>query len=218
MASRAGGMDNRRGGGDRAGANPQRSGSPRRGPPALSSPGVSRLASGLMASNSNRALHLSPPLYKAYEETDCSLAEINPLVVSKTGDVSALDAKMNFDDNALYRHPDIQALRDLDEDDPLEVEASQFALNYIQTRRRSRLHGQRRGPWRWRRWTLSNTRDHRRPIFSTWAGGTNVARVKNAMRILTSDSDVKAVPHQHFRRHRALRPRGRGRCRGPQRY
>ncbi|MEX0736960.1 MAG: ADP-forming succinate--CoA ligase subunit beta [Bacteroidota bacterium] len=70
-------------------------------------------------------------LYRAYETTDASLAEINPLVITQEGEVIALDAKMNFDDNALYRHADILAMRDLDEEDPLEVEASKSNLNYI---------------------------------------------------------------------------------------
>ncbi len=70
-------------------------------------------------------------LHKAYEASDASLAEINPLVLTQEGDVIALDAKMNFDDNALYRHPEIVAMRDLDEEDPLEVEASKSNLNYI---------------------------------------------------------------------------------------
>jgi succinyl-CoA synthetase beta subunit len=71
-------------------------------------------------------------LYKAFDETDASLAEINPLIVTGDERVLALDAKINFDDNALFRHPDIVALRDLDEEDPAEVEASKFDLNYIQ--------------------------------------------------------------------------------------
>lgn len=70
-------------------------------------------------------------LSKAYDATDASLAEINPLVITESGGVVALDAKMNFDDNALYRHPDIVAMRDLDEEDPLEIEASESNLNYI---------------------------------------------------------------------------------------
>ena len=70
-------------------------------------------------------------LYKAYEAMDCSLAEINPLVVTTDGVVMALDAKMNFDDNALERHPELAPLRDIDEEDPLEVEASKANLNYI---------------------------------------------------------------------------------------
>ncbi|MBL8473458.1 MAG: ADP-forming succinate--CoA ligase subunit beta [Rhodocyclaceae bacterium] len=70
-------------------------------------------------------------LYKAFWDTDASLAEINPLILTGSGDVVALDAKMNFDSNALYRHPDIMEMRDLDEEDPAEVEASQFDLSYI---------------------------------------------------------------------------------------
>ncbi|HYT15508.1 MAG TPA: ADP-forming succinate--CoA ligase subunit beta [Burkholderiales bacterium] len=71
-------------------------------------------------------------LYKAFDETDASLAEINPLILTGDGKVVALDAKMSFDDNALFRHPELQALRDLDEEDPAEVEASKYDLNYIQ--------------------------------------------------------------------------------------
>jgi len=71
-------------------------------------------------------------LYKAFWETDASLAEINPLILTRDGHVIALDAKLNFDSNALYRHPEIVELRDLDEEDPAEVEASKFDLSYIQ--------------------------------------------------------------------------------------
>ncbi|MCX7798550.1 MAG: ADP-forming succinate--CoA ligase subunit beta [Melioribacter sp.] len=70
-------------------------------------------------------------LYKAYEETDASLLEINPLVITNDNKIIALDAKMNFDDNALFRHPDIAAYRDLNEEEPLEIEASKYNLNYI---------------------------------------------------------------------------------------
>ena len=70
-------------------------------------------------------------LYRAFDESDASLAEINPLILTGGGDVIALDAKMNFDDNALFRHPDIVAMRDLDEEDPAEIEASKFDLSYI---------------------------------------------------------------------------------------
>jgi succinyl-CoA synthetase beta subunit len=70
-------------------------------------------------------------LYKAFWETDASLAEINPLILTGQNRVVALDAKLNFDDNALFRHPDIVEMRDLDEEDPLEVEASKYDLNYI---------------------------------------------------------------------------------------
>ncbi len=71
-------------------------------------------------------------LYRAFWETDSSLAEINPLILTGDGSVIALDAKMNFDDNALFRHPEVVAMRDLDEEDPAEVEASKSDLNYIQ--------------------------------------------------------------------------------------
>jgi succinyl-CoA synthetase beta subunit len=70
-------------------------------------------------------------LYRLFDETDASLAEINPLIVTGDGRLIALDAKLNFDQNALFRHPDIVALRDLDEEDPAEVEASKFDLSYI---------------------------------------------------------------------------------------
>jgi succinyl-CoA synthetase beta subunit len=70
-------------------------------------------------------------LYRAFDDADCSIAEINPLIITKEGQVMALDAKMNFDSNALYRHKDILALRDLNEEDPREIEASKFDLSYI---------------------------------------------------------------------------------------
>jgi succinyl-CoA synthetase beta subunit len=70
-------------------------------------------------------------LYRAFDETDASLAEINPLVITGDGRVIALDAKLNFDDNGLFRHPEIVAMRDLDEEDPAEIEASKFDLSYI---------------------------------------------------------------------------------------
>lgn len=88
-------------------------------------------ALGLDGLQHKNAVKFLTALYQAYEATDASLAEINPLVVTKEGDVMALDAKMNFDDNALFRHTDILAYRDLDEEDPLEIEASKYNLNYI---------------------------------------------------------------------------------------
>ncbi|MBI2618648.1 MAG: ADP-forming succinate--CoA ligase subunit beta [Ignavibacteriales bacterium] len=86
---------------------------------------------GLTAEAFKNAVKFLSALYRAYEATDASLAEINPLVITQEGSVLALDAKMNFDDNALPRHPDIAQMRDLDEEDPLEVEASKSNLNYI---------------------------------------------------------------------------------------
>ncbi|MDF2556744.1 MAG: sucC [Bacillales bacterium] len=79
----------------------------------------------------NKTVQFLTGLYEAFIDKDCSIAEINPLVVTGDGQVMALDAKLNFDDNALYRHKDIQALRDLSEEDPKEIEASNFGLSYI---------------------------------------------------------------------------------------
>jgi len=93
------------------------------------------LALGLTGEEMTRCTRLMQALVTAYDATDASLLEINPLVVTKQGTLLALDAKMSFDDNALFRHPEIRDLRDTDEEDPLEVEASLHALNYI------KLHG-----------------------------------------------------------------------------
>ena len=79
-----------------------------------------------------QARDLFKGIYKVFDECDCSLTEVNPLITTRDGRVVALDAKLNFDSNALFRHPDIVALRDLDEEDPAEVEASKYDLNYIQ--------------------------------------------------------------------------------------
>ena len=86
---------------------------------------------GVPEASVGQARDLLKGLYRVFDETDCSLAEINPLIVTGEGKVIALDAKLNFDSNALFRHPDIVAYRDLDEEDPAEVEASKFDLNYI---------------------------------------------------------------------------------------
>jgi len=87
---------------------------------------------GVPAASVPQARVLLQALYKAFDETDASLAEINPLILTGDGKVIALDAKIDFDGNALFRHPDLVALRDLDEEDPAEVEASKHDLNYIQ--------------------------------------------------------------------------------------
>ncbi|CAM5788096.1 MULTISPECIES: ADP-forming succinate--CoA ligase subunit beta [Brevibacillus] len=79
----------------------------------------------------NKAVKFMMSLYQAFVDKDCSIAEINPLVVTGDGEVMALDAKLNFDSNALFRHPDIQELRDLDEEDEKEIEASKYDLSYI---------------------------------------------------------------------------------------
>jgi succinyl-CoA synthetase beta subunit len=87
---------------------------------------------GVPAASVPQARAVLQGLYRAFWECDASLAEINPLILTGDGRVVALDAKMNFDPNALFRHPDIVAMRDLDEEDPAEVEASRFDLSYIQ--------------------------------------------------------------------------------------
>src|SRR5437868_7200306 len=86
---------------------------------------------GLKPQQVNQAVQFMSGLYRAFEETDSSLMEINPFITTKDGRLFALDAKMNFDDNALFRHPDVRELRDTNEEDPLEVEASKYNLNYI---------------------------------------------------------------------------------------
>ncbi len=86
---------------------------------------------GFASGDMRSACRLFAALYQLFIKSDCSMVEINPLVQTKGGEVLALDAKFNFDENALFRHPEIQALRDLEEEDPREVEASKFHLNYI---------------------------------------------------------------------------------------
>ncbi len=87
---------------------------------------------GVPAASQAQAIDVLKKLYQAYMDTDCSLAEINPLILEGNGNIKALDAKFNFDANALFRHPEIVAYRDLDEEDPAEIEASKFDLAYIQ--------------------------------------------------------------------------------------
>src|SRR2546423_7270559 len=88
-------------------------------------------ALGPKSQQMNQAQQLMTALYKAFEATDASLAEINPFITTKDARLFALDAKWNFDDNAMFRHKDLKELRDVSEEDPLEVEASKYGLNYI---------------------------------------------------------------------------------------
>ena len=131
-------------------------------------------------------------LYDAYEKTDASLAEINPLVVTKEGSVIALDAKMNFDDNALDRHPDIVAYRDLDEEDPLEVEASKYNLNYIKLDGNVGCMVNGAG-------LAMGTMDIIKLAggmpanFLDVGGGANKTTVANGFKIILSDPNVKAI-------------------------
>src|SRR5437667_783909 len=131
-------------------------------------------------------------LYKAFEDTDSSLAEINPFLVTGGNQVYALDAKMNFDDNALYRHKDIKELRDLNEEEPLEIEASKFGLNYIKLDGNVACMVNGAG-------LAMGTMDIIKLSGSSPAnfldvgGGANADQIKNAFRILLSDKSVKAV-------------------------
>ncbi len=88
-------------------------------------------ALGLKGDTLKKAIAFFEGLYKLYVEKDCSIAEINPLVTTKSGDVLALDGKLNFDDNALFRHPEIEAMRDITEESPQELEAGKYGLSYI---------------------------------------------------------------------------------------
>jgi len=131
-------------------------------------------------------------LVEAYESLDCSLLEINPLVLTNDGRMIALDAKMNFDDNALYRHSDYEALRDISEEDPLEVEASKFDLNYIKLDGNVGCMVNGAG-------LAMSTMDMIQlsggspANFLDVGGGANVTRIANAFRIMLSDPNVKAV-------------------------
>jgi succinyl-CoA synthetase beta subunit len=149
-------------------------------------------ALGLSGDTQKKACAFLIALAKAYVETDASLAEINPLLVTKGGDVLALDAKMNFDDNALFRHLAIKEYRDLDEEDPLEVEASKFDLNYI------KLDGNvgcmvNGAGLAMATMDIIQYAGGKPANFLDVGGGANEEQVKNAMRILLSDKNVKAV-------------------------
>jgi succinyl-CoA synthetase beta subunit len=131
-------------------------------------------------------------LYKAYEETDASLAEINPLILTTDGQVLALDAKMNFDDNALFRHPEIVEMRDIDEEDPLEVEASKYNLNYI------RLNGNvgcmvNGAGLAMATMDLIKLAGGEPANFLDVGGGAKTETVEQGFRIILSDPNVKAI-------------------------
>jgi len=131
-------------------------------------------------------------LYRAFTATDASLAEINPLVVTKGGDVLALDAKMNFDDNALFRHPDIVEFRDLGEEEPLEIEASKHNLSYI------KLDGAvgcmvNGAGLAMATMDIIKLAGSEPANFLDVGGTASVERVANAFRILMSDENVRAV-------------------------
>lgn len=147
---------------------------------------------GLEGNTFKQAVKFLLTLYKAFESTDASLVEINPLLITGQGDVLALDAKMNFDDNALVRHANIKGMRDLDEEEPLEVEASEFDLNYIKLDGNVGCMVNGAG-------LAMATMDiimysgGMPANFLDVGGGVSEEAVKNAFKILISDKDVKAA-------------------------
>ena len=147
---------------------------------------------GLAPELINDAVQFMVALYRAFEDTDASLAEINPFLVTGDNKVYALDAKMNFDDNALYRHKDIQELRDLNEEEPLEIEASKFGLNYI------KLDGSvacmvNGAGLAMATMDIVKLAGSSPANFLDVGGGASAQQVENAFRILLSDPSVKAV-------------------------
>jgi succinyl-CoA synthetase beta subunit len=131
-------------------------------------------------------------LYRCYLDRDCSLAEINPLVVTRDGRVLALDAKLNFDDNGLVRHPEIVALRDVNEEDPLDVEASRHGLNYI------KLDGNvgcmvNGAGLAMATMDIIKLAGGRPANFLDVGGGASPQQIEQAFRILSSDPSVRAV-------------------------
>src|ERR1700675_2339231 len=147
---------------------------------------------GIPAASTNAAVAAMIALAKAYEATDASLAEINPFILTKDAKVYALDAKITLDDNALFRHKDLATLRDLNEEDPLEVEASKYGLNYIKLDGNIACMVNGAG-------LAMGTMDIIKYAggspanFLDVGGGANAEQVKNAFRILLSDKNVKAV-------------------------
>ncbi|MBI2930573.1 MAG: succinate--CoA ligase subunit beta, partial [Planctomycetes bacterium] len=140
----------------------------------------------------NEAVRFFSALYRAFEATDASLAEINPMVFTRSGQLLALDAKMNFDDNALSRHKDIRELRDLDEEDPLEVKASDYNLNYI------RLDGDvgcmvNGAGLAMATMDIIQIAGGMPANFLDVGGGANKDQVKKAFKLLLANSAVRAV-------------------------
>ena len=149
-------------------------------------------ALGLKPEQIGQAKKFFLALYRAFVETDASLVEINPFITTKDGRLFALDAKVNFDDNALFRHPELKDLRDLSEEDPLEVEASKFGLNYI------KLDGTvgcmvNGAGLAMATMDIIQYAGGSPANFLDVGGGANAEQVENAFRILLSDKNVKAV-------------------------
>src|SRR6185503_15481038 len=153
-----------------------------------------RLAFGLGLSGEpfKQGTALIRNLFACYLAKDCTLAEINPLVVTKDGRVLALDAKLNFDDNALYRRPDVVAFRDVNEETPLDVEASKYGLNYI------KLDGNvgcmvNGAGLAMATMDIIKLAGGEPANFLDVGGGAKPEQIENAFRILSSDPSVKAV-------------------------
>ena len=149
-------------------------------------------ALGLSGAQINSAVKFLTGLYRAFLETDASLVEINPFITTTDGRVFALDAKMTFDDNALFRHPDIRDLRDLTEEDPLEVEASKYNLNYI------KLDGSvgcmvNGAGLAMATMDIIKYAGGMPANFLDVGGGANAEQVAHAFEILLSDKSVRAV-------------------------
>jgi len=147
---------------------------------------------GITGPAANLAAQAMMSLARANEALDASLAEINPFIVTKDGKVYALDAKINLDDNALFRHKDLIELRDLNEEDPLEVEASRYGLNYI------KLDGNvaclvNGAGLAMATMDIVKFAGGSPANFLDAGGGANVEQIRNAFRILLSDKSVKAV-------------------------
>jgi succinyl-CoA synthetase beta subunit len=149
-------------------------------------------ALGLKPEQIGQAKKFFIALLRAFVDTDASLFEINPFITTKDGRLFALDAKVNFDDNALFRHPDLKELRDLTEEDPLEVEASKFGLNYI------KLDGTvgcmvNGAGLAMATMDIIQYAGGSPANFLDVGGGANAEQVENAFRILLSDKNVRAV-------------------------
>ena len=149
-------------------------------------------AIGLDGPQVGKAVKLLSSLYDAFVATDASLIEINPLVVTASGDLLALDAKVNFDDNALYRHPDLRDLRDLGEEDPLEIEASKFSLNYIHLDGNIGCMVNGAG-LAMATMDIIKLAGGEPANFLDVGGGANADQIRNAFKILMSDRNVRAV-------------------------
>ena len=147
---------------------------------------------GLEPAQVGEAVRFMMGLYKAFMETDSSLMEINPFITTKDGKLAALDCKINFDDNALFRHKDLKELRDLSEEDPLEVEASKFALNYIKLDGNIACMVNGAG-LAMATMDIIQYAGGSPANFLDVGGGANQEQIENAFGILLSDKNVKAI-------------------------